>query len=932
MALIGLGMQLSLRKFIAGVVVFGLMSGVIDAATKTKHRRFSIAISGGASKGAYEAGFNWSVLKLARDAESLQTLKGGQVLPFKAASFAGASAGGINTLLSGLTWCSLPDIEGGISSRSNNNVFRDIWLRIDINTLLPKSADSTRYLPDDAVLSRKDFIDASGELRDKWQKPVFRKGCRVPLGVTVTRIVPDELKVGDVDVQNQRFYIPFELRVEADKRVGFYFDPADYPQLADPAMILLPRPRNAPPFSIEDKRVEAAAFTTSAFPTAFGRKRLQYCRLILQEIDEETEPRKPEAAQVDTELNCPDGYELAEAEFADGGLFDNLPVGLARILAEFNERAQAEPLPVTYIYLDPNRRRYRIPTPKKDLACDRPNPPAACATMEFSFFSESELLIGFLGTARRYELYRELTDENWQLKLSELSYKLADMLRQQKTTPDCQTALPYFEQRLDCDEVLRLAGRLLEIAYVRARPMIQAPYSADRLRQAGIASNCRQVPTGAVSQTRTECKVDIPRYRNQLADGLKSIAKQAKLTTKKIYTDIDKSRSRIQNDRILRVSSRGAPITGTLLEDFGSFLDYKFREYDYYVGVYDAVIMATKTLCGLQFSTTHQVKRHRQCFDGLSNQFYRILELNKDPRGRYVFARLAEREYGKEKLLNFAYASNPEVDRDMQIIHEGLAKALAEGELESTFFQFLKAEGFVPTPTKEGKQPLLARIIDDPDSWATELTRRVTARLVYLEKQAKEIYAAREPDPAKRETANTKLMGATAYLLQGATYRYPRFSFAPSTAPDTWVWRNIIPFSMGIDITEGDVLFTWQPTLALSSKDLVGIRASLGFTGGVFESNANEKRENYLGLGLDYTRLTSSLVVSSFGLTPTWYHTWVTPSQVDQDTLGGDVHASFLKNRLRISLGTRDFSNTSNTWFITVDITDIPGLVYWLTR
>jgi hypothetical protein len=282
-------MKISWHIFATILLGFSLLTGNIEARTKHEHIHFSFAISGGASKGAYEAGLNWGLIKIGREISSLKTLTGGQYFPLEAGSISGASAGGINTLLSGLTWCSRPEKEGGLANRIDDNVFRDIWLRIDINTLLPEHADSSTYLPDDAILSRKDFLDAAAELRGKWNKPKFQKGCRIPLGVTVTRIEPDKLIVSNVGVQNQRFYIPFELRVTDDKSIDFFFDPTDYSKVADPAMILMPRPQNAPPFSIDDQRVEDAAFTTSAFPMAFGRKRLQYCRLIVHEITDEVE-------------------------------------------------------------------------------------------------------------------------------------------------------------------------------------------------------------------------------------------------------------------------------------------------------------------------------------------------------------------------------------------------------------------------------------------------------------------------------------------------------------------------------------------------------------------------------------------------------------------------------------------------------------------
>ena len=193
-------MKVNFKIFVSLFLSVGLLTGNTEASTKNRHSPFSIAISGGASKGAYEAGLNWSAIKIIGEAKHLGNLAGGQFFLPEAVSITGASAGGINTLLSGLSWCSLAEKDGGISNRIDANVFRDIWLRVDIDTLLPKRADSPSYLPDDAVLSRKDFLDAANELREKWGQAHFRKDCRVPLGVTVTKIDPEVLNIGEVDL------------------------------------------------------------------------------------------------------------------------------------------------------------------------------------------------------------------------------------------------------------------------------------------------------------------------------------------------------------------------------------------------------------------------------------------------------------------------------------------------------------------------------------------------------------------------------------------------------------------------------------------------------------------------------------------------------------------------------------------------------------
>lgn len=929
-----------LRLGTAGLLVLASDAGAVP---EEQTQRFSIAISGGASKGAYEAGLNWAVIKILRNVGYANPTLGGQFRPTDVASVAGASAGGINTLLSGLSWCTRAESDGGLANRVDDNIFRDVWLVPDINDLLPPRPDSPWYLPGDATLARKTFIDVANDLRDRWNTPAFRPGCRIPLGVTVTRVQAEQLQVGSVQVGNQRFYIPYELRVQADKSAKFFFDPADYPTLSDPAMILLPQPRDAPRYSIDDKDVIEATLATSAFPLGFGRRQLQYCRFERFDRVAEEETKEKVRPVDDAQYVCPTGYSLATAEFADGGLFDNLPIGVARTLAEDHVRARKNPLPVTYIFVDPNRTRYDIPKPPDTSACASDDPPEACQTMVFNFMAESQVLADALGTARRLELFRELTSDNWRLNLSQLGYELGELLKQQKKNINCQAELPYFDRTLDCATALRRTGQLLEVAYDSVKVPVTKPFSVEKLRNQGIASQCRRLSAQASELGLAECKIDINRFRQRFANDMIDVARRVKLTDKQVYRTINRSRLSIHNDRILRVSSSGAPITGNLLGSFAAFLEYKFREYDYYVGVYDAVILSADTVCGLHFSTRYQGREYRECLDSVVKRIYENIGLESSARGRYVFALLAKRELQPRGAGRFAYEPMPPVDRDMQIIHEGLDKSLQAGSLsaeaqagvfvvEQEFFEHLRAEGFDPTPTGDGEEPLLTQIMAEPDFWATELTRRFSSRLVYLEQQAEEVFTEREPDPEQRQAAQTGLMGAAALTLQTVTYKYPSFAWAPSTAPKDWVWRNVIPYEVAFDFADGDLLLLWNPTWRLSSRNNLGFRTGFAFAGGVFDSSASRNRENYFTLGVDYTRLTGSTGLSGWGVTPAWFHNWNKPEVGDQDTFGFDVHVGFLKNRLRVSLGARDVNELSDTWFLTLGLADLPGITYWLSR
>lgn len=905
-------------------------------------QRFSIAISGGASVGAYEAGLNWGLLTIMRDIASAPSVLGGQFRPFEAASVAGASAGSINALLSATLWCAKPENDGGLTNRVSENIFRDLWLLPDVNTLLPPNADSPVYRHDDALLARHSLLKASGELREKWRRSAFRPGCRMPLGVTVTRVFPEVVTVGDIKVQNQRFAIPFEFRVTAQGTGGFFFDPGDYPGLRDYSMILLPGERATAASSIDQDRVEEAALTSSAFPAAFGRKRLKYCRIAAAYGDEPATPPSAEESAPFSELTCPPGYELSEAEFADGGLFDNLPIGLARTLAERNRRDHSNPLPVTYFYIDPNRLRFATPDRGTYSACRGANAPAACQEMEYGFSSESHLLVDALGTARKYELYRELTSEDWSLNLAEMAFDLADILEEARDIPlACEDALPFFDRTLSCPEALRRAGRLLRVAYSRIEAPIVAPFSLAQLEQLGLVTDCRPSDRALDSAIRGYCQIDPQRYRNELGERLVALAHDNAALDATTQQRIRRAQLAMHNDRLVRVSSRGAPITGTLLGHFGAFLDLKFREYDYYVGVYDAVDMASTSVCQQHFALRREPAQFVACHGAVAEHIYASFDLQADPRGAYVFALLARGEYGGRGDMAFAYEPMPAEDRDMAIIHEALQVTLeaqwrrvgggSVRALETEFFDHLHASGFEPRLTSDGNAPLLLSIMKDPEQWSHELVNRSTERLMHLEQQSEKVIAAREPDPSKRPASVSSLIGGTAFALRTAAYKDQPFDFAPSTAPRTWVWRNVIPYEVGLDLADGDVQLNWQPTWNLGERTNLALRATLGFADGLFGDQ--EDRKNYGALGVNFVRFISLPTISSWGITPAaYYGSFSEPASGKQHTWGADAHLGFLKNRLRVAVGARDVHEFSDTWFLLFGIADVPGMVYWFTR
>lgn len=907
------------------------------------NKRVSIAVRGGASKGAYEAGANWAVIRMLRYESGHSSVLKGKFRPYEAASMTGASAGGINAILSAMEWCFRPDAEGKARSQIKDNVFRNLWFKPDINTLLPPSARSPIYRSDDAVLARKDLIETAEVLRSLWESPVFRNDCSVPLGISVTRVDPEKMEVGNISVANQRFTIPFEFRTHDDGTAGFYFNPADYPLLLDYSMILLPNESGKPRYKIDNERIIEAVFASSAFPVAFGRKRLSYCRLqAIYENGDEGQHEEDGAAQAG-KLICPKGYELTEAVFADGGLFDNLPIGLARILAEESRYSKKNLLPVTYIYLDPNRLRYQVPENRRFERCFEKDPPAACKKLDYSFFSESYLLRGALGTAQNYELYRELTSDVWSFNLSQIAYQTADLLAETEPDKICAEAFPYFQADLACHSAVRYAGRLLEISYGRISAPITAPFSAKKLQSVGILKHCKGAGSDSQIPVEAECYIDFLKYRKDLSVRLQAILKEIPRKKEILSRRLRNSETSIHNDRIIRVSSRGAPITGELLESFAAFLDLKFRKYDYYVGIYDAVMEISHVVCIQHYSPRLQEKDYMSCLEAMVKELHDDLAISNEMEANYVFALLTKREFGSRSAFQFIYDPMPEKDRDMDIINEALSRYLAAEQQRSTelvkttsgeiaFFKYLKEQGFTPTPTDDGSRPLLSEIIKDPDYWSNELARRFAERIMVLEQETAVIYAQREPDPEKRPKTNAALLGGASLALLTTTYKYSEFDFTPSTAPEKWKWRYLIPYEVAIDLANGSLQFAWQPTWLISQTSLVNARGVISLGNGLFGENSTDSRENYFSLGLGYTRLTGKRLISNYGITPGYYQYFHTQENGDIYSFGGELNFGVLGDKIRLAAGVRDFNDGRDTWYFTFGITDIPGFCYWLTR
>ena len=355
-------------------------------------------ISGGVSLGAYQAGGTWA------DLETMRVQGGARRL----AVVTGASAGNINAFLAAIYWCDVDSPAGRLDRTVFANPFFDVWMNMGWEKLSPKNMTGrayaglfahpvgstqfrsvsagiaahgggaawfeadTPFTDDDGLFTRSAFAAAEAYLAQRLVQARSARGtCEIAVGVTVTREAAADYPLETVSaaldsspqtppaedrglrVPTQRYVVPLRFVVDTEgghvrNAVGaggrvWWADPS-HRRIAK--ALHLPTPEAAggdiPP--LEVLRVVQAS---SAFPVVFAPVRLRVC-LAGGDLGGAT-------ALTDAG-RCPEGTQAATERFADGGFFDNVPLGLAmELIADRPPETRAET--VEYVYVDPENRR-----------------------------------------------------------------------------------------------------------------------------------------------------------------------------------------------------------------------------------------------------------------------------------------------------------------------------------------------------------------------------------------------------------------------------------------------------------------------------------------------------------------------------------------------------------------------------------------------
>jgi len=287
-----------MKHFLKLSLILSLFS--IDLYAEREEVGISMVISGGVSLGAYESGYNWAMIKMLQKVN-----RNGKLIKPDLRSVAGASAGSINALLSAMYWCQKDSIP--LKNSVDDNLFYDTWVDLGIEDLIIEGED-----PDNksTLFTRKGLEGKAEKIMEHMEKPIYRKNCEVPMGVSVTKATPIVETVQGIKIKNQHFSIPLTFKERNGKAI---VTNRNMPPSTDFYISI-------PGIEKDKRKLVDVLFASAAFPGAFQQVKLKY------------------------------NYKgkIRSNYFIDGGAYDNIPLQLA---IELDKSASH------YLFIDPSNMR-----------------------------------------------------------------------------------------------------------------------------------------------------------------------------------------------------------------------------------------------------------------------------------------------------------------------------------------------------------------------------------------------------------------------------------------------------------------------------------------------------------------------------------------------------------------------------------------------
>jgi Patatin-like phospholipase len=259
-------------------------------------RPLALVVTGGTSKGAYQAGALWAFLQYERQIRETKLTEAVEI-----PVISGASAGNVNALIAATEWAR-PIARNRDETQS---LLWQAWTNVGLPNLLRRSSNERK--PFLSILNPEAFDSVADSIKALVDSDGFLP-CEIAIGVTLTRS-DSVAKYPIRDVRNAVVLRHASLAIFRSTASGFNLDTMpSIRALHDLGIAISPQHDSSGHLVLDSyfEHVRASA----AFPIAFPPRRVSFSRI------ENRRRRTPASTGV----------------FVDGGVFDNEPMSLARSL------------------------------------------------------------------------------------------------------------------------------------------------------------------------------------------------------------------------------------------------------------------------------------------------------------------------------------------------------------------------------------------------------------------------------------------------------------------------------------------------------------------------------------------------------------------------------------------------------------------------
>jgi len=111
-------------------------------------------------------------------------------------------------------WCQKDSIP--YRNDIDNNLFYETWVKLGLDDLIIEGKSKRNR---STLFSRKELEKKADLIIKQLKKPIYKKGCSVPLGFSVTKAKPMIETFQGIQIKNQHFSVPLTLK---EKMEGSY--------------------------------------------------------------------------------------------------------------------------------------------------------------------------------------------------------------------------------------------------------------------------------------------------------------------------------------------------------------------------------------------------------------------------------------------------------------------------------------------------------------------------------------------------------------------------------------------------------------------------------------------------------------------------------------------------------------------------------------